>query len=1202
MHAGTPRAEAACAGVTMPPPAVPPIPPAVGEVIAALPAPALAFAKDGACLVANRAARALLGGAGDWRPDATEMFPAGMWWTGEDDAAAPRTVTVLAADGSPRQMEASAGPLPDPPGGVVVVLRAAEGPPVASAESDGGPAWTPVRGIPGSGEAPAALMPLLAALADGPDPLVVVDREGLIRYVNPAHRAVTGWRPADLLGAPFVDVLHPEDAIPPMAELVRTATAAEGWLGAPARVRCADGDWIWMESLIVDRLADPGVAAMVFIARDTTPRMVLERTTAIVAAAARAVAGVDDVGAVQQELVRAVCEQTGAVYGSLWRLTAAGDALRSRATWSRDEERLRAFAGAAYERRIADGVGMSVKVWTSGEPIWIGDVVESPVVDGATAAAAGIRSALAAPLLIEGRMAGVLVIGFARPRSREGWLVEVVTGVLAQIDQVLAARQAVSRLRASEARFRAFADRIPSPVYIKDADGNYRFVNASTEALIGLSAARMLGRTDEELFGEDAAAIVAADRRALAEGPLEVLERGPGFAEGRGRAYLSVKFPLIDADGALTLGGISIDVTERERYEHEIAERAERERVLREREERFRGMVEQGGDVVIFAGATGVVQYASPSVQGVLGRPPEAFAGHDAAALFAPVDMAAVRAALACVGEGIQRFEARAIRADGSVAWLDVLASTAPDGDGPPGIVLGARDVSARKALEARLRHSETLFRTAFVHTSVGASLQDLDGRWRLVNPAMCRMLGYEEWELLGLRYQDVTHPDDIAHDMAESVRLLAGEIDSCEMVKRYARKDGQTVWALVNVALVKDADGAPRSFVTHAQDITERREAETRLAFQAELLDRARDAIFAREWNGSIVYWNRGAELLYGYSRDEAVGRISHDLLRTKYPVDVAEIRAALLRDGVWEGELEHERADGTRIPVESRRVLVEHGDRRTLLEINRDITERRRHEASLREALARAEEASWLKTAFLLAVSHELRTPMNAIIGYAHLLLDGFSGPLTDAQRADVEQIAGSADHLLGLIEDLLDVPTVEAGATRLAFGAVDVGTVLEQARALLAPEAAARGIALVAAAPPGLPTVRADPPRVLQMVLNLGGNAVKFTERGSVTLRAEASEPGWVCIAVEDTGIGIAEDDRRRIFEPFFQADAGTTRRRGGIGLGLTITGALAAAHGGSIEAESAPGRGSRFTIRLPVAGPPMPAGTEPAGPDA
>jgi len=249
-------------------------------------------------------------------------------------------------------------------------------------------------------------------------------------------------------------------------------------------------------------------------------------------------------------------------------------------------------------------------------------------------------------------------------------------------------------------------------------------------------------------------------------------------------------------------------------------------------------------------------------------------------------------------------------------------------------------------------------------------------------------------------------------------------------------------------------------------------------------------------------------------------------------------------------------------------------------------------------RGAQVAAEAANRAKSAFLATMSHELRAPLNAILGYASLLLDGLAGPLAPAQRDFVERTRVSGRHLLGLVEEVLDIAKVEAGQMRVEFGPVSATRVIAAAVALVRPQAAAAGVEVDAGQCSDVfGEVTGDERRVRQILLNLLANAVKFTRPGGqVTVRCDRVEgkapftPGalgsWMCLGVTDTGIGIEEDNLETIFEPFVQLDAGHTRARGGSGLGLAISRRLARLMGGDITVSSHLGQGTMFTLWLPA----------------
>ena len=279
----------------------------------------------------------------------------------------------------------------------------------------------------------------------------------------------------------------------------------------------------------------------------------------------------------------------------------------------------------------------------------------------------------------------------------------------------------------------------------------------------------------------------------------------------------------------------------------------------------------------------------------------------------------------------------------------------------------------------------------------------------------------------------------------------------------------------------------------------------------------------------------------------------------------------------------------DETRwVRIMSRR-LPESRDRRALaVNVLQDLTDQIRHEQDLEHARVQAEQASVAKTQFLAVVSHELRTPLNAISGFIELLGLQVAGPLNDAQRQYLARIEGSARHLTGLIEQILTFSRIESGREDLSLEVVDLRDVAREVADLLEPLATQKSLTLERSLPGSPLHVNVDVPRTRQVLLNLIGNAIKFTDGGSIRLTAETAD-GCAVLHIDDTGLGIPENELERIFEPFTQVDASATRRIGGTGLGLAVSRHLAELMGGSIRVASEPGKGSRFTLSLPSAAP-------------
>jgi signal transduction histidine kinase len=240
---------------------------------------------------------------------------------------------------------------------------------------------------------------------------------------------------------------------------------------------------------------------------------------------------------------------------------------------------------------------------------------------------------------------------------------------------------------------------------------------------------------------------------------------------------------------------------------------------------------------------------------------------------------------------------------------------------------------------------------------------------------------------------------------------------------------------------------------------------------------------------------------------------------------------------------------------------------------------------EQSLVEARALAEGASRHKSQFLANMSHELRTPMNAILGYTELLLDNIYGELPEKMRNVLIRVQSNGKHLLGLINDVLDLSKIEAGQLTLSLSDYSMKDVVLAVFSAVQPLAEAKGLLLTVQVPPELPIARGDERRITQVLLNLVGNAIKFTDKGSVSINVNNS-CGALTVAVCDTGPGIAPSNQTKIFEEFQQADSSTTKEKGGTGLGLAISKRIIEMHKGQLKVESVLDEGSRFFFTIPL----------------
>ena len=508
------------------------------------------------------------------------------------------------------------------------------------------------------------------------------------------------------------------------------------------------------------------------------------------------------------------------------------------------------------------------------------------------------------------------------------------------------------------------------------------------------------------------------------------------------------------------------------------------------------------------------------------------------------------------------------------------------------------------EAVVAELRLSEAKYARLFHSLPAGVIVARRDdGEYIDVNEAFVSLFGYSREELIGHSAVDLGlfSPETRALILRH---LKEGRVENFEI--SITCKSGEIKTCLFS-ADVFDLAGVPHIQISTI-DITGRKEAERTRAFLSALVESSADAIIGRDVDGTILSWNAGAQKLFGYSAEEAIGQHVAMLVA---PAGREMMQQAL--NDVAKGhdatgvERRLRTKDGRGIEVAMTSFLVRDAQGQVIgaSSIARDISERKRIEEALRQLNATLEERVQERTAelaesnatlahalrvkdeFLSTMSHELRTPLTGVLGMADALQEQVYGPLNERQVKCMSTIERSGRHLLALINDVLDLSRVDSSRMELNPTELSVYTVCEHSIQMVREMALHKHQALRLEVSPSAMQMVGDYRRIQQILVNLLGNAVKFTpEEGRIELDAEGDAgTRTITFSVRDTGIGIADADQPRLFQPFVQLDSGLAREYTGTGLGLALVRSLAEAHGGTAGVESVLGKGSRFYVTLP-----------------
>ena len=539
--------------------------------------------------------------------------------------------------------------------------------------------------------------------------------------------------------------------------------------------------------------------------------------------------------------------------------------------------------------------------------------------------------------------------------------------------------------------------------------------------------------------------------------------------------------------------------------------------------------------------------------------------------------------------------------ADGTETWVFGKALPQLEADGSVIWHGFVTDITEQKLAELRLRENEEKMRALFEMSPLGIARNTMAGSFIEVNQAMLDMTGYNQEEFKKLSYWDLT-PIEYEAQKATQLNALANTGGYGPYEKEYIHRDGHHIPIRLNGVLIKGSDGEPYIW-SILEDITQRKQDEAQVRLLANVFSNIVEAIIICDANNRIIAVNPAFTAITGYEPHEALGKNPSFMSAGRTPKSVYDdMWRSITANDFWKGELLDQDKSGN-IQIKWLSVSVMRDPTGTITHYIgnfTDITDLKRVERELREmneqlesrverrtrqlAIAReqAEVANRAKSSFLANMSHEIRTPMNSVIGMTELLM---KTNLDTKQRDYVDKISLSGEHLLDIINDILDISKIEAGKLELETIDFELSRVIKMTKNIIDIKAGAKSLAIVYAIDPNIsPVLRGDPTRLKQVLINYASNAIKFTEKGEITLRIKALEETetdyLLRFEVQDTGIGMTQETQNLLFKSFQQADASSTRLYGGTGLGLAISKSLIEKMGGKVGVISLLGHGSLF----------------------
>ncbi|MGH9452162.1 MAG: PAS domain-containing protein [Terriglobia bacterium] len=762
-------------------------------------------------------------------------------------------------------------------------------------------------------------------------------------------------------------------------------------------------------------------------------------------------------------------------------------------------------------------------------------------------------------------------------------------------------------LRQEKSLLDAIMENIPDAIYFKDRESRFLRVNKGLLGKHGFShPSEVLGKSDFDFFKREfAQPAFDAEQELMRTGTVLVSEETREIWPDRTDTWTSsTKSPLYDSEGKIVgLIGISRDATERKVIEQDLLNQ----------KSLFDALMDNIPDAIYFKDRESrflrvnkglVLKHGLPSASDAIGKTDFDYFTPECAQESFEAEQKVIKTGQPLIGE-----EQREVWPDRPDTWASTTQMPLYDSSGQ---IIGAfgvsRDITQRKVIEQEALYQKSLLDALMDSVPDAIYFKDLEGRFIRSNKRLAQKLGLTgPSEFVGKSDADffgTEHAHAAFEDEQRVIRTRQPIIDKDE---RETWPDKPDTWVTTTKMPLYDREGKLAGTFGISRDITERKRSEEALRASEEryrmLFERNLAGVYRTTLDGKVLDCNEANTRMFGYaSREEHLAsQASESYLGPD--ARAAFLKAIRERRRVTNFESRFRRKDGTVFWALENASLIETQDGSppfidgTII----DITELKRTQGELQRAKEAAEAASRAKSEFLANMSHEIRTPMNGILGMTELALDT---ELSPEQRDYLEMVRASANSLLTVINDILDFSKIEAQRLDLDPIEFRLRDSLDETLKTLAFRAHQKGLEFACDVAPEVPeAVIADPTRLRQIIVNLSGNAVKFTEKGEVVLRVQleagAGEEPLLHFCVSDTGIGITPEQQKVIFEAFAQADSSTTRRYGGTGLGLSISSRLVELMGGRLWVKSEPGRGSEFHFTIAFGLPASPPLEPPRG---